>query len=96
MKNQQSRNKPTYPQQIRQYRTISYIDIHYFFARFSAELCSNDYAECEHGLRIVKPQDVMKRLGTRTVRHFRCAFFCTKSALTARVDSETVNDYFKF
>lgn len=79
MKNQQSRNKPTYPQQIRHYRTIIYINIHYFFARFSTELCSNDYAECEHGLRIVKPQDVMKRLGRRTVRHFCCVFFCTKA-----------------
>ena len=96
MKNQQSRSKPTYPQQIRRYRTINYINIHYFFVRLFTEPCSNDYAECEHGLRIVKPQDVMKRLGRRTVRHFCCAFFCTKSALTARVDSETVNDYFKF
>lgn len=53
--NQQSRSKPTYPQQIRHYHTISYINIHYFFARFSTEPCSNDYAECKHGLRIVKP-----------------------------------------
>ena len=74
MKNQQSRSKPTYPKQIRHYRTISYINIHYFFSRFSTELCSNDYADCEHGLRIVKPQDVMKRLGRRTARLFAVYF----------------------
>ena len=79
MKNQQSLSKPTYLQQIRHYRTINYINIHYFFSRFSTEPCSNDYAECEHGLRIVKPQDVMKRLGRRTVKHFCYAFFCTKA-----------------
>ena len=63
-------------------KTLSYNQLYkysLFFSRFSTELCSNDYAKCEHGLRIVKPQDVMKRLGTRTVRHFCCAFFCTKA-----------------
>ena len=56
MKNQQSLSKPTYHKQIRHYRTINYINIHYFFSRFSTELCSNDYVECERGLHIAKPK----------------------------------------
>ena len=43
------------------------------------EPCSNDYAECEHGLRIVKPQDVMKRLGRRAARYFLLCIFCIKA-----------------
>ena len=56
MKNQQSRSKPTYSKQIRHYRTISYINIHYFFVRLFTEPCSNDYAECERGPRNAEPK----------------------------------------
>ena len=70
MKNQQSRSKPTYPQQIRHYRTINYINIHYFFVRLFTEPCSNDYAEGERGLHIAKPQfaECSKKPPRRAVR----------------------------
>ena len=56
MKNQQSRSKPTYSKHIRHYRTIIYINIHYFFVRLFTEPCSNDYAECERGPRNAEPK----------------------------------------